>query len=72
MWWCIISDDRQLNSLSLPTSPTWDKFISGYGMLAFQFDVHPTLMTIQVDMKKPKNINKSVVASFLCLYILIF
>ncbi|KAF7991554.1 hypothetical protein HCN44_008925 [Aphidius gifuensis] len=68
VWWCIISDDRQLNSLPLPTSPTWDKFISGYGMLAFQFDVHPTLMTIQVDMKRPKNINKSVVASFLCLY----
>ncbi|XP_044013687.1 amino acid transporter AVT1C [Aphidius gifuensis] len=65
VWWCIISDDRQLNSLPLPTSPTWDKFISGYGMLAFQFDVHPTLMTIQVDMKRPKNINKSVVASFL-------
>lgn len=34
-------------------------------MLVFQFDVHPTLMTLQVDMKKPRDINKAVVHSFI-------
>lgn len=34
-------------------------------MLAFQFDVHPTLMTVQVDMRRPREINKAVVISFL-------
>ncbi|XP_015119714.1 amino acid transporter AVT1C [Diachasma alloeum] len=65
VWWCILLDDRTLDADPVPTSPTWDKFISGYGMLAFQFDVHPTLMTVQVDMKQPKDINKAVVLSFL-------
>ncbi|KAH0544138.1 amino acid transporter AVT1C [Cotesia glomerata] len=65
VWWCIIADDRALEPAPIPTSPTWDKFISGYGMLAFQFDVHPTLMTIQVDMRHPQHINKAVVLSFL-------
>ncbi|XP_076642845.1 solute carrier family member mahogany isoform X2 [Halictus rubicundus] len=64
IWWCIITDDRELNTLPVPTSPSWDKFISGYGMLAFQFDVHPTLMTVQVDMRRPQNINKAVLISF--------
>lgn len=34
-------------------------------MLAFQFDVHPTLMTVQVDMRRSQDINKAVVISFL-------
>ncbi|XP_043482613.1 amino acid transporter AVT1B [Leptopilina heterotoma] len=65
VWWCIIEDDSSLSVPSVPTSPAWDKFISGYGMLAFQFDVHPTLMTIQVDMRQPQSINKAVMYSFL-------
>lgn len=34
-------------------------------MLAFQFDIHPTLMTVQVDMRNPENIHKAIVLSFL-------
>ncbi|XP_076278446.1 solute carrier family member mahogany [Lasioglossum baleicum] len=64
IWSCIITDDRELNTLPVSTSPSWDKFISGYGMLAFQFDVHPTLMTVQVDMRRPQDINKAVLISF--------
>lgn len=67
IWWCIVADDRILSTDPVPTAPTWDKFISGYSMLAFQFDVHPTVMTIQVDMKRPREINKAIVLSFLCL-----
>ncbi|EFN79625.1 amino acid transporter AVT1B [Harpegnathos saltator] len=65
VWWSIITDDRMSNATPITTSPTWDKFISGYGMLAFQFDVHPTLMTIQVDMRQPQDIDKAVLFSFL-------
>ncbi|XP_014615230.1 PREDICTED: proton-coupled amino acid transporter 4 [Polistes canadensis] len=64
IWWCIINDDRIIEHIPIPTSPTWDKFISGYGMLAFLFDIHPTLMTVQVDMHNPRNINKAVILSF--------
>ncbi|XP_043595986.1 amino acid transporter AVT1B isoform X2 [Bombus pyrosoma] len=65
IWWSIVTDDRELDIIPVPTSPSWEKFISGYGMLAFQFDVHPTLMTVQVDMHRPQDINKAVVISFL-------
>jgi hypothetical protein len=34
-------------------------------MLAFQFDVHPTLQMIQVDMRHPQNINKAIIFSFI-------
>ncbi|KAK0164215.1 hypothetical protein PV328_002869 [Microctonus aethiopoides] len=64
VWWCIITDDQNLDTISVPTAPSWDVFISGYSMLAFQFDVHPTLMTIQVDMQRPQDINKAVIMSF--------
>ncbi|XP_015177998.1 PREDICTED: proton-coupled amino acid transporter 3 isoform X2 [Polistes dominula] len=64
IWWCIINDDRIIDHIPIPTSPTWDKFISGYGMLAFLFDIHPTLMTVQVDMHNPRDINKAVILSF--------
>ncbi|KAG7207371.1 hypothetical protein KM043_009032 [Ampulex compressa] len=64
IWWCVINDDRALDVMPISASPTWDKFISGYGMLAFQFDVHPTLMTVQVDMRQPRDINRAVLISF--------
>ncbi|KAL2721402.1 amino acid transporter AVT1C [Vespula maculifrons] len=70
IWWCIINDDRTIDHLPIPTSPTWDKFISGYGMLAFLFDVHPTLMTIQVDMHNPRDINKAIIFSFIGKYLI--
>ncbi|KAM0729476.1 Amino acid transporter AVT1C [Formica fusca] len=66
VWWSIITDDRASSNFApVVTSPTWDKFISGYGMLAFQFDVHPTLMTIQVDMRQPRDIDRAIFSSFL-------
>ncbi|XP_014209209.1 proton-coupled amino acid transporter 3 [Copidosoma floridanum] len=65
IWWSILNDHRSPDVEPIPSSPSWEQFISGYGMLAFQFDVHPTLMTIQVDMKRPKDINRAIVFSFL-------
>ncbi|XP_024938077.1 amino acid transporter AVT1D isoform X2 [Cephus cinctus] len=65
IWWCIISDVNPSKVQAIPSTPSWDKFVSAYGMLAFQFDVHPTLMTIQVDMRRPKEIQKAVLLAFL-------
>lgn len=31
-----------------------------YGMIAFQFDIHPMLMTIEVDMQKKRKIGNAV------------
>lgn len=30
IWWSIITDNRMSNATPISTSPTWDKFISGY------------------------------------------
>ncbi|XP_015520927.1 uncharacterized protein mah [Neodiprion pinetum] len=64
-WWCIASDNVIEEPEPVPLWPPWERFISGYAILAFQFDVHPTLMTIQVDMRKPKDVNKAVISSFI-------
>ncbi|XP_046751519.1 amino acid transporter AVT1C isoform X2 [Diprion similis] len=64
-WWCIASDDVIAEPKPVPLWPPWERFISGYAILAFQFDVHPTLMTIQVDMLQPKDVSKAVISSFL-------
>ncbi|XP_048514137.1 amino acid transporter AVT1B isoform X2 [Athalia rosae] len=64
-WWCIAADGIITRAKPVPFWPPWERFISGYAILAFQFDVHPTLMTIQVDMQNPKEVNKAVITSFI-------
>ncbi|XP_022913669.1 uncharacterized protein [Onthophagus taurus] len=36
-----------------------------YGVISFQFDIHPTILTIQVDMNNQKNISKTIIMGFL-------
>lgn len=36
--------------------PSISDLLKTYGMIAFQFDIHPMLMTIQVDMQDKKKI----------------
>lgn len=45
---------------------SWKNLLSTYGLIAFQFDIHPLLLNIQVDMKNRRNINKAVIYAFLC------
>lgn len=40
--------------------PDWRNIMQTYGMIAFQFDVHPMLMTIQVDMLERRRIGEAV------------
>lgn len=35
IWWSIITDDRAFNVAPIATSPTWDKFISGYAQFLY-------------------------------------
>lgn len=40
--------------------PSWLRLLKAYGIIAFQFDIHPMLLTIQVDMEKKRKIGKAV------------
>lgn len=46
--------------------PDIGNLLKAYGIIAFQFDIHPMLLTIQVDMKNKKKIGKSVSIGILC------
>lgn len=40
--------------------PPWRNILQAYGMIAFQFDIHPMLMTIEVDMRDKRRIGEAV------------
>lgn len=55
------------NSLHFPLDlPSWQNVLKAYGIIAFQFDIHPMLLTIQVDMEKKRKIGKAVSLGILC------
>lgn len=37
-----------------------------YGIITFQFDIHPTILTVQMDMKKKDDVNKAILWGYLC------
>ncbi|XP_045511999.1 proton-coupled amino acid transporter 2-like isoform X2 [Pieris brassicae] len=65
-WTCIINDDK-----SPPPSgdvvayiPTSRDFLVAYGIIVYQFDIHPMLLTLQVDMKDSRRIHSAVLGAF--------
>lgn len=46
--------------LLLIDQPDYIVMLKVYGMIAFQFDIHPMLMTIEVDMQNKKEIGNAV------------
>ncbi|CAG9793026.1 unnamed protein product [Diatraea saccharalis] len=66
-WSCILTDDTSPPSTSsvFAIQPSMQDFLIAYGIIAFQFDIHPLLLTIQVDMKDSRKINTAVVGGFL-------
>ncbi|XP_075985357.1 uncharacterized protein LOC142982636 [Anticarsia gemmatalis] len=65
-WTCIIRDDvspAPVDSV-LALQPGLEDFLIAYGILAFQFDIHPMLLTLQVDMKDSRKINTAVLGGF--------
>lgn len=45
--------------------PTWESIAIAYGILAFQFDIHPTILSVQVDMEDKSKLGKPIIAGFL-------
>lgn len=48
------------------TIPLWNYILTTYGILIFQFDIHPTILTIQVDMLEKNKISTAIFKGFLC------
>lgn len=48
-----------------PPRPIWESIAIAYGILAFQFDVHPTILSVQVDMENKSKLGKPIMAGFL-------
>ncbi|XP_060517056.1 uncharacterized protein LOC132696319 [Cylas formicarius] len=45
--------------------PLWQTLLLAYGIVAFQFDVHPTVLTIQMDMYDKSKLHLAVTWAFL-------
>jgi solute carrier family 32 (vesicular inhibitory amino acid transporter) len=43
-----------------PAYPPFINLLKAYGIISFQFDIHPMLLTIQVDMKDRRKIGRAV------------
>ncbi|KAG7300816.1 hypothetical protein JYU34_015151 [Plutella xylostella] len=65
-WTCILLDVQSPRSRGgvLDHQPGTQDFLIAYGIIAFQFDIHPMLLTIQVDMKDSTRINRAVFLGF--------
>lgn len=48
------------NAFIIQDFPPLENLLKAYGIIAFQFDIHPMLLTIQVDMEHKRKIGKSV------------
>ncbi|XP_026497665.2 uncharacterized protein LOC113401825 [Vanessa tameamea] len=65
-WVCIYLDDTSPPPSGdvLQHEPGPRDFLVAYGIIAFQFDIHPMLLTLQVDMKDSRKINSAVLGAF--------
>lgn len=69
IWVCILLDDKpSITNLSEIQAVTPDvaTFLKVYGIISFQFDIHPMLMTIEVDMERRPKISSAVLYGILC------
>uniref|UniRef100_A0AAG5CY03 Amino acid transporter transmembrane domain-containing protein n=1 Tax=Anopheles atroparvus TaxID=41427 RepID=A0AAG5CY03_ANOAO len=70
--WISIGEDRSrsaagfepFNGITLGLPPLV-QLLKAYGIIAFQFDIHPMLLTIQVDMQHKRHIGKAVLYGIL-------
>jgi len=46
------------------SQPSWESVAIAYGIIVFQFDVHPTLLSVQVDMHDKLKVGRSIIASY--------
>lgn len=65
----IVSDSRTdllPSSSSATENSAWGNILTAYGVIAFQFDIHPTILNIQVDMRDKNQLGKAVIGGFSC------
>lgn len=64
IWVCILLDQSLMPATHFRgiqlDEPNYLTMLQVYGMIAFQFDIHPMLMTIEVDMTQKRKIGKVV------------
>ncbi|KAJ8920708.1 hypothetical protein NQ315_004847 [Exocentrus adspersus] len=51
--------------------PLWKSILTAYGIIAFQFDIHPTILTIQIDMHNKFKLPIAIIGAFivsLCMF----
>lgn len=46
----------------------WKLVVTAYGIVAFQFDIHPSILTIQMDMTKKSKLTSAIAGGFLGLF----
>ncbi|XP_050523505.1 uncharacterized protein LOC126895557 [Daktulosphaira vitifoliae] len=53
------------NDINYPVAePSWNTIALAYGVLAFQFDVHPLILTVQMDMKDRRKLPFVLIGAF--------
>ncbi|XP_059488359.1 uncharacterized protein LOC132204082 [Neocloeon triangulifer] len=63
-WVTMITDTRDLEIAPVPAI-SWEAIAVAYGVIAFQFDIHPMILTVQVDMERKNELGKAITCGFL-------
>lgn len=68
-WLCVYweTEDPEVTPLEVfdPSNPPLLNLLKAYGIISFQFDIHPMLLTIQVDMEDKNKIGHAVFSGLL-------
>lgn len=59
----VLESDLRISNTNLDIN-IWKNIAIAYGVLSFQFDIHPTLLAIQVDMYRKSNIDFAVISGY--------
>ncbi|XP_046396959.1 amino acid transporter AVT1H-like [Ischnura elegans] len=62
--WSSMLTDQNVPVPPVTPTPTWESVAMAYGILAFQFDIHPNILTVQMDMQHKHKMGKAVLLSF--------
>lgn len=59
-----ITEDQNSENVAVQDVPLWKSILTAYGIIAFQFDIHPTILTIQIDMADKLKLPTAIVGAF--------
>ncbi|XP_046980111.1 amino acid transporter AVT1B [Schistocerca americana] len=63
VWACLVASGGEWRPVPLP-DPAWDSVAIAYGVLAFQFDVHPLILSVQMEMDRKDHIGYAILGAF--------